>query len=83
LDRHDEARIKRIIVEERPPTTIGVVSEHAAGMRVRRVERRISKNNAVNPGDLIECVFNLIPWWLGEVDGGIDRRRYRIEAFVV
>lgn len=83
MDRHDEARIKRIIGGERPSTTIGVVGAHAAGIGVRRVKRRISKNHAVDPGDLIECVFNLIPWRLGEVHGVIDRRRYRIEAFVV
>jgi len=82
LGRHDESRIKRIIVGERPSTAIRVISEHVVGMGGRPAEERISENSAVNPGDLIDRFFNVIRRRLGKVHGVIDRRRYPIEAFL-
>jgi hypothetical protein len=52
-------------------------------MRGRAAEERIRANFAVNPDDLIKCFLDAILRRLGKVHGVIDRRRYRIEAFLV
>jgi hypothetical protein len=83
LGRHDESRIKRIIVGERPSTAIRVVGEHGPGMGGRPAKKWIGENTAVNPSNLIECFFNVIPRRLGKIHWVIGRRHYRIEAFLV
>lgn len=49
----------------------------------RAAEERIRANFAVNPEDLIKCFLDAILRQLGKVHGVIDRRRYRIDAFLV
>ena len=82
MDRHDESRIKRMIAGGRHSTAIRVITEQA-GIGGRPAEGRISESAAVNPDNLIECFFNVIPRRLGKVHGVIDRRYHRMEAFLV
>lgn len=83
LRRHDESRIKHMAVGERPSTDIRAVNEHAAGVGGRPAEERITESTAVNPSNLIECVFDVIPRRLGKVHWVIGRRHCRMEAFLV
>jgi hypothetical protein len=83
LGRHDESRIKRVVADERRSTGIRVISEYVAATGSRPANEWIRENSAVNPRDLIECFFDVIPQRLGKVHGVINRRWDRIEAFLV
>ena len=83
MGRNDESRIKRVVADERRSTGIRVVSDYLAGVGSRPAKEWIREKSAVNPRDLIECFFNVIPRRLRKVHGVINGRRDRIEAFLL